>query len=332
MFRVLFLILILMSSFIFAQTEDGNAIKDPLPEAIKFDEFEKATNGNVKMRMDAFYVELNNDPSASGYIINYGTDKEIAKREKQIRNAMAFRKYDISRITFVRGGFREVVKTEFWLVPAGANPPSPFSETKPQNITEAFRFEKLGIHSERFYQWIFDEFFGVLKNRENLNAYILINANDSDYAAFEAKIRKYESFAKINSERIFFIKGKPQSPMTSELWFVPKGAELPKITPKAEKIDEFGIISNSEWRRRMKVIGKKAREIKDGDSQLFIINYGTEKEIAVAEQLIQKYLYENCRDCFGYSNFKINYIRGGFAKKARRVFWIVPAGAELPKP
>ncbi len=77
------------------------------------------------MKMDAFFVELSNNPAAQGYIINYGTDREIAKREKQIRNSITFRRYDASRITLVRGGNREVIKTDLWLVPPGAESPTP---------------------------------------------------------------------------------------------------------------------------------------------------------------------------------------------------------------
>ena len=124
MFRVLFLILIVMSSAVFAQTEENNKAQEP-PKAIKSDEFQKATNGYVKMIMDSFFVELNNNPAAQGYIINYGTNKEVAKRERQLRNSIIFRHYDASRITFVRGEKVSKLKTVFWIVPRGAEPPSP---------------------------------------------------------------------------------------------------------------------------------------------------------------------------------------------------------------
>jgi hypothetical protein len=103
---------------------------DPPPKAEKIDEFGTATNGNVKMRFDSFMIELQNDPTAQGYIINYGSDKELLKRERQIRNAIAFRKYDAQRITFVRGGeTEETIKTQFWIVPPGAAPPTPKTAT-----------------------------------------------------------------------------------------------------------------------------------------------------------------------------------------------------------
>ena len=98
---------------------------DPLPESTSTEQG-KGPDDEVKAFVDAFYIQLNNDPSASGYIINYGTDKEIARRENQIRKAIAFRKYDITRITFVRGGNTgEGIITRYWFVPAGATPPTP---------------------------------------------------------------------------------------------------------------------------------------------------------------------------------------------------------------
>jgi hypothetical protein len=109
---------------------------DSAPEAVKIDEFGTATNGNVKMRFDNFIIELQNDPTAQGYIINYGSAKEIANRQRQIRNAIAFRKFDASRITIVNGGESgESIKTQFWVVPAGATPPTP-GESESQDQSE----------------------------------------------------------------------------------------------------------------------------------------------------------------------------------------------------
>ena len=92
------------------------------------DEFGKLPNDEVRARIDAFFVALGNEPNAQGYIINYGTDKEISAREALIRNHINFRKYDASRVTFVRGGANPNgagVWTKLWLVPPGATPPQP---------------------------------------------------------------------------------------------------------------------------------------------------------------------------------------------------------------
>jgi hypothetical protein len=125
MFRILFLILVLMSSAVWAQTED-KAPPNPIPEAVKLYEFGKATNGYVKMLFTDFQVKLNADPTAQGYIGNYGTKREIKIRERQIRIAISFHKLDATRITIVNGGNAVgKQKTIVWIVPEGAEPPIP---------------------------------------------------------------------------------------------------------------------------------------------------------------------------------------------------------------
>ncbi len=101
---------------------------DPLPSSLLLDEFGKLPNGEVKARMDAVYVKLGAEPNSQGYIINYGTDGEIALREKQIQRTIAFRKYDASRVTNVRGGANPNgtgVLTKIYIVPPGAKNPQP---------------------------------------------------------------------------------------------------------------------------------------------------------------------------------------------------------------
>lgn len=90
------------------------------------DEFGRATDDDVKARIDNFYIELNNNPSAQGYIINYGTPAEIKKRRAQITKAINFRKYDPRRVTMVDGGNTgSGVNTKFFVVPSGADLPTP---------------------------------------------------------------------------------------------------------------------------------------------------------------------------------------------------------------
>ena len=75
--------------------------------------------------MEEFDNELRKEPTATGYIINYGRASDVARREKQIRNSINFRRYDAIRIIIVNGGKARVLKTVFWIVPEGAEPPTP---------------------------------------------------------------------------------------------------------------------------------------------------------------------------------------------------------------
>ena len=97
-----------------------------VPEASIVDEFGPAVNDDVKARVDNFYTQLNNNPSAQGYIINYGTPAQIRRRRAQIVSAINFRNFDISRVTFVDGPDNGTgINTRFYIVPAGATPPTP---------------------------------------------------------------------------------------------------------------------------------------------------------------------------------------------------------------
>ena len=91
------------------------------------DEFGKQSNDDIRSRLDTFFTELSNNPGSQGYIINYGTDKEIAAREKLITNHINFRNQDRSKFTLVRGGAHESggVHTKLWRVPQGADNPTP---------------------------------------------------------------------------------------------------------------------------------------------------------------------------------------------------------------
>lgn len=203
MFRVLFLLLIAMSSVAFAQTEEK-------PQAVKIDEFERATNGYVKMKTDYFYTELNNNPSAQGYIINYGTAREIALRERQIRDAIRFRKFDSSRITVVNGGFRGVVKSEFWLVPAGAENPKIESSSR--------KFDEFGAATIGDVKARIDNLFIELGNNPDAKGYIVNYGTPKQVLARESEIKKSILFRKFDISRVTFIKGGAAKTIKTEFW------------------------------------------------------------------------------------------------------------------
>ncbi|MBX7060298.1 MAG: hypothetical protein K1X52_01455 [Pyrinomonadaceae bacterium] len=96
------------------------------PHSNLVDEFGKQKDDEVKARVDNFYIQLNNDPTATGYIINYGTPAQMRHRRAQIMKAINFRKYDKNRVVFVDGGDNgQGEYTKFWVRPAGADEPKP---------------------------------------------------------------------------------------------------------------------------------------------------------------------------------------------------------------
>ena len=124
--------------------------------AVLLDEFGLVGHCDLGARIDAFLVDLQENSTATGYVINYNGTNELpayygtSPRERMIANHIAFRRFDPLRITFVRGGYRNSVSTELWIVPPGAEPPEP-SRTVPAPVmseSENFLFDRTYLESE----------------------------------------------------------------------------------------------------------------------------------------------------------------------------------------
>jgi hypothetical protein len=82
-----------------------------------------------KARLDNFAIQLQNDPSAKGYVIVYGGPRvTAAEKQKRIQRVMDYlthtRGIDATRIITTQGGARDQTTTELWIVPLGADPPA----------------------------------------------------------------------------------------------------------------------------------------------------------------------------------------------------------------
>lgn len=91
----------------------------------KVDEFGALQNDDIKARLDQYSIQLQNDPASTGTVINYGTPAQVRRREALMRTYLTRnRGVDASRLNFVNGGTGDI-KTELWVVPAGAPQPTP---------------------------------------------------------------------------------------------------------------------------------------------------------------------------------------------------------------
>jgi hypothetical protein len=108
-------------------SETGSVVIREILCRCTMDEFGKLPNDEIRARLDGFFVALGNEPNGQGYIVSYGPDKEIARREALIRNHIALRKYDANRITLVRRGANPRgepgIWTRFYIVPPGMKVP-----------------------------------------------------------------------------------------------------------------------------------------------------------------------------------------------------------------
>jgi hypothetical protein len=112
------------------------------PDARKVDEYGNIKFNDEKARLDNYAIELQNDPTAQGYLVCYGgrtgRTGEAQRRCDRAKNYLvSTRGIDASRIVTVDGGFREELTVELWVVPSGANPPAASPTVDPSEVRPA---------------------------------------------------------------------------------------------------------------------------------------------------------------------------------------------------
>jgi hypothetical protein len=111
---------------------DTCAVQIPVPalRPQKFDVFPSIARNDEKARLDNFGVELQNDPTASGYVIVYpGRSGKPGAVQKQTTRIVDYlvnsRGIDARRIVTLVGGTKDELMVELWASPRGATPPGP---------------------------------------------------------------------------------------------------------------------------------------------------------------------------------------------------------------
>jgi len=108
------------------------AVSIPLPKIYgrKFDEFPDISRNDEKARLDNFGIELQNDPTSTGYVIVYpGRTSKRAEVQDHFGRVIEYlvnsRGMDRSRIKTIEGPKRDQLHVELWVTPQGATAPNP---------------------------------------------------------------------------------------------------------------------------------------------------------------------------------------------------------------
>lgn len=108
------------------------AVTIPLPKLTsrRFDEFPDISRNDEKARLDNFAIELQNDPTATAYVIVYPgkTSKrgDVQHHSSRIVEYLVHsRGLDERRIVTLVGTTRDQLHVELWVTPQGAAPPTP---------------------------------------------------------------------------------------------------------------------------------------------------------------------------------------------------------------
>ncbi len=125
--------------------QSAQASTDVLPVApvqirpTRFDEFPSVSFDDDKARFDNLAIELQQQPSARAFIIVYSGRRSRAGQADRLglrsQNYLTtVRGIAANRIVVVNGGYRERDSFEIYLVPEGAEPPTPTPSVQPQDI------------------------------------------------------------------------------------------------------------------------------------------------------------------------------------------------------
>jgi hypothetical protein len=101
-------------------------IKAPPAGPRKFDEYGNIRFNDEKARLDNFAIQLQNEPTAQGYIIGYGScDAEGTTRANRAKDYLVnTRGIDAGRLVVVDGGCLPELLVQLWVVPQGATAPT----------------------------------------------------------------------------------------------------------------------------------------------------------------------------------------------------------------
>lgn len=225
------------------------------------DEFGKLCSEELMARYDSFLGQLQNDPSAEGHIVFYGNRSTEGKNLKFVGYLKEFyptvRGFDKTRILLTRGENQNEMKTQFWLVPAGAIPPKPEAIFTEEKIASTKQYDKswadfnkwsgsLDIYSDGFLDLgcEFSPNTGgfaktLLANRE-LKGYLIVY---TEFGKGVGRGNRIASFAvknliknhQVPRNRLKTIYGGNRQEPEIEFWFVPKNDQPPSLTPDKKR-------------------------------------------------------------------------------------------------
>lgn len=308
------LLTVLLSSISFAQEEfDETLIFEPaIPR--KIHEFGRTGECELGAILDNFYMELSNDPMATGYIIIYQGENVLPAEydsntnERRIRMYMSQRRFDESRVVFVNGGFREESANELWIAPAGADAPQPTDTIPKPTLPQG----KTYLYDSNSVSFSYDGAESILA--DFILPSVIAEMDEQNRLAEEEWKRENPDTAETDVQE-----------NTEELVEEEIPIEQPIEQPTQEEIDEI----NFSWANIN--FGEVIKKQKGASGVIIFYAddayYDTNKLQTFVDQGRNKIAGES-----EISPDKIQVIFGGFRNSVEAEFWVVPKKGEFPTP
>ena len=326
----------------------------------KVDEYGKIGHCDETARLDNFAIELQNEPASKGYLLVYVGRNDMPSWTPAILQRAAgylvnARGLDAERVKVINGGYRESRAIELWVVPENFPPPEP-SDTVEFKLdrTKAYQWDEDHVNvefdpddteeaeAEDEEEAVAEEAAGEAVAADATaepEAAGAAGVAPEAESAEEAQWRKDKEKYEIVSVARGVIENEPEdeAPATAEA----EGADGAPAVATEGTADEdapaepevpptVGEIKISLWWN----VEPLAEELKSApDSRVCLVYYWgvasatRERVKALVEQAVAKTEAQ-----LGIKRERIIAIDGGRSSDPGVELWVVPPGAELPKP
>jgi len=213
-------------------------------------------------RLDSVGNALRADLNLQAYVIGYAARDALPgsglRHANYVRNLLRRIVADDTRVRVIDGGRREHLTVEVWLAPMGSLLPAPSSTVLAEalNKASAFKFDEFypseyseeeALFSEyKYYDQsaVLDGFALLLEREPNLRGYIIAYDGQRDRAGTAYRFAKrywqylYDTNLLGNNpnvdtnerSRIVILRGGRHKNRLIELWTVPPGASVPRLS------------------------------------------------------------------------------------------------------
>ena len=318
---------------------------DPLAGTTrKLDDYGKIGHCDETARLDNFAITLQNEPGSKGYLLVYVGKKDLLAwtggiLEKAAGYLVNSRGIDASRLKVVNAGYREERTTELWVVPDGAPPPESTNTVEVRHDrTKAYQWDEDRFNVEFTPDSVDEESEEEEEGpAEAEGEAVAGNANAE--AAAEGAEPGGESEAEEQQEAEKYeiaivergvMEYEPES--ESEIGGAAADAAASGQTPEGEETapPEEGEVKISLWWN----VERMAEELKTAPGSRVCLVYYWDTKISGREN-VRKLMEAAAAKTvaqLGLTRERIVLIDGGRSKEPGVEVWVLPPGAEPPKP
>ena len=218
---------------------------------VKLDEYGDLPTDDEAARLDLFAEKLFKQSKLRGYIVAYSEPQ--MERGYYLRRIHGIGRYlteargiEANRVVVMDGGCKDKFATELWLVPEGANPPTPTPTMSqpPVSISVAYKFDEECLDcapAVGLYLYGLDEglkfYAEALRKSPDSRGLIIVrpDENVSTRRGLNEARRARNLLARryrIKANRIVIKarRGRNDGTAVVEMWIVPRGAKSPTAT------------------------------------------------------------------------------------------------------